>query len=296
MERIRRFFKETNLTWKRLIVFAIIVGIYTGVMALLPFTKDTSFEDISISFECWVLFGIFIILNSKSPLDSGLKCFIFFLISQPLAYLVQVPFYDGGWSIFGYYKPWFLWTLLAFPMGFIGHYLKRDKWWGLLILTPMLLLVGVHYADFLNRIIAYFPRHLLSMIFCAATVLLYPAVAFENRKLKCTGVVIAVAILAGATVFAVISNHEFYTTDILVSGESEEEYFDDSYTVYLEDDSYGEVTIVHDVEQDIYKIHAEFKKPGTTELILISPEGNETVYALTIEKDTFGLDPLDPVK
>ncbi len=66
------------------------MGIYAGIMAALPVARDTSFADISISFECWVLFGIFIILNSKTPLDSGLKCFAFFLISQPLIYRTQV--------------------------------------------------------------------------------------------------------------------------------------------------------------------------------------------------------------
>ncbi len=200
MERIRKLFKETNITWIKLIVFAIITGLYTGIMALLPIAKDTSFADISISFEWWVLFGVFIILNSKSPLDSGLKCLIFFLISQPLVYLLQVPFYIGGWSIFGYYKYWFLWTLLTFPMGFIGYYLKRDKWWGLLILTPVLLLVGLHYANFLNSVIICFPHHLLSTAFCAATMLLYPAIIFENKKLKLTGEAISVVILAAETI------------------------------------------------------------------------------------------------
>lgn len=78
MLKIKKLFRETNLTWSKIIIFAIVAGIYTGIMALLPFTKNTSFADISISFECWILFGIFIILNSKSPLDSGLKCFVFF--------------------------------------------------------------------------------------------------------------------------------------------------------------------------------------------------------------------------
>ena len=60
-------------------------------MALIPITADTSFRDIAIKFECWILFGIIIICNSKNPKDSALKCFVFFLISQPLVYLIQVP-------------------------------------------------------------------------------------------------------------------------------------------------------------------------------------------------------------
>lgn len=87
-----------NVTWPRLILFAVAAGVYTGIMALLPIARDTSFADISISFEVWVLFGILLIVNGKTPLDSALKCFVFFLISQPLVYLVQVPFSDRGWG------------------------------------------------------------------------------------------------------------------------------------------------------------------------------------------------------
>ena len=43
-------------------------------------------------------------MNSKSPVDSAIKCFLFFLISQPLIYLIQVPFSSQGWHIFVYYK------------------------------------------------------------------------------------------------------------------------------------------------------------------------------------------------
>ena len=85
---MKKLFGGINLTWKKLIIFAIIAGTYTAVMALLPITRDTSFRDIAIYFEWWILFGIIIISNSKSPLDSALKCFVFFLISQPLIYLV----------------------------------------------------------------------------------------------------------------------------------------------------------------------------------------------------------------
>lgn len=293
MLKIKKLFRETNLTWSKIIIFAIVAGVYTGIIALLPFVKDTSFADISISPERWILFGIFIILNSKSPLDSGLKCFIFFLISQPLVYLVQVPFYEGGWSIFTYYKYWFEMTLYTFPMGFIGYYIKKDKWWGLLILTPMMGIVGIYYAGFLSEVITCFPYHLLSAVFCAVTVLLYPAVAFENKNIKRVGLLIAVVILTAASVAGVIYKHEFYSTDILQSSESGEVIFDDSYTASLENEAYGKVSIVYSDKLNSYKIHADFKRPGTTKLILRSPEGKDTVYNLTIKKDTYELTPVE---
>ncbi len=41
--------------------------------------------------------------------------FFFFLISQPLIYLLQVPFSSMGFELFIYYKYWFIWTLLTIP-------------------------------------------------------------------------------------------------------------------------------------------------------------------------------------
>ena len=82
-------------------------------MALIPALHYSSFHTIVVSFEVWILFGIIIIMNSKSNLDSALKCFVFFLISQPLVYLIQVPFSELGWMLFGYYKFWFIWNSIS---------------------------------------------------------------------------------------------------------------------------------------------------------------------------------------
>ena len=75
---------------EKTIIFAVLAGIYTAIMAMIPITKNTSFRDIAISFEVWILFGVLIIMNSKSPKDSALKCFVFFLISQPLVYILYM--------------------------------------------------------------------------------------------------------------------------------------------------------------------------------------------------------------
>ena len=75
-------FGGIKLTWLRIIIAAILIGVYCGVIALIPSTLNTSLRDICISFEVWILFGIVIIMNSESPKDSALKCFVFFLISD----------------------------------------------------------------------------------------------------------------------------------------------------------------------------------------------------------------------
>ena len=83
---MKKLFGGINLTWKKLIIFAVIAGVYTALMAMIPITKDTSFRDIAIMIEWWILFGIIIICNSKSPLDSALKCFVFFLIKSKIQF------------------------------------------------------------------------------------------------------------------------------------------------------------------------------------------------------------------
>ena len=78
MDKLKKIFGGINLNWKKLIIFAIIAGVYTAIMAMLPIVKNTSFSDLTVTFEVWILCGIFIIMNSKSAKDSAVKCFVFF--------------------------------------------------------------------------------------------------------------------------------------------------------------------------------------------------------------------------
>ena len=288
--KIKKIFGGLNITWLKLVIFAVAAGIYTGVMALLPITKDTSFADISISFECWVLFGILIIVNSKTPLESALKCFVFFLISQPLVYLVQVPFSDRGWGLFVYYPTWFMWTLLTIPMGFVGYYMRKEKWWSLLILCPMLLFVGYHYFGFFRETISFFPNHLLSAIFCVATMVIYPLFIFNNKTLKIIGLAFSLVIIAAATVLVLSSGRSVYNTTVLVNGGKLDVEFDETYTVSLEDESYGKVYIVYEDNIDSYMVNAEFHKTGKTRLILKAPDGNVRTFSLDIGRDTYKIE------
>ena len=287
---MKKLFGGLNLTWPKLIIFAVIAGVYTGVMALLPITTDTSFADISITFEWWVLFGILIIVNSRSPLDSGLKCLVFFLISQPLVYLVQVPFNVYGWGIFRYYPGWFVWTLFTFPMGFIGWYMKKDKWWGLLILVPILIFVGYHYLGFLRETRTYFPNHLLSAIFCAVTIIIYPLFIFKDRRIRLAGLAISLAIVLVMSVLGFTMGKRVYNTVVMVSGGSAGVEFDDTWQVSLDDESLGKVYIDYNESIEDYLVMAEFTGTGKTTFTMESPTGEKRVFELTVNKDSTDLE------
>lgn len=286
MHQLKKLFGGINLTWKKLIIFSLIAGIYTAMMALIPAVNKTSFHDITVSFEVWILFGIIIIMNSKSAKDSAAKCFVFFLISQPLVYLIQVPFSRLGFGIFIYYKYWLIWTLLTIPMGFAGYYLKKDKWWGLIILTPVLLLLGAEYYTYLRETIFYFPYHLLTTIFCFITIILYSLCIFNNRKIRIVSVIISIVIIVAAT-FIAYSNRITYKINI--SSDTAGIEFNDKCNVYLEDSNLGNIHIEYSYVMETYIISATFTRAGKTHIILEDENGNRSSYEITVKSDNYSV-------
>lgn len=289
---LRKCFGELNITWPKLIIWAVIAGVYTGVMAMIPAARDTSFADISISFEVWILFGILIIMNSKTAVESALKCFVFFLISQPLVYLTQILIGSADWSLFVYYKGWFIWTLFTIPMGFIGWYIKKEKWWGLVILGAMMVFLGFHYSGFLREAFTYFPHHLLSAIFCAVTLFLYPFAIFRDPKIRKAGLIIALIIFMGFTALSVLGGHNYYETDLMAAGDGNPE-FDESCTAEFTDPSFGDLDIRYEEGLEEYMLHVTFKKQGDAQFILTDVNGEEHLYDVKIGRNTYNIKPAD---
>jgi hypothetical protein len=111
-------------------------------------TDESSFHEIAVHLEAWVLFAILIIVNCEKPLEAALKTFVFFLISQPLVYLLQVPFTWMGWQIFQFYPYWGFVTVLTLPGAFIGWFIKKDNLLSGLILSVMLVLLVLQGASY----------------------------------------------------------------------------------------------------------------------------------------------------
>ena len=282
---MKRLFGGINLTWLKLIIMAVLIGMYTAIMAMLPIAKDTSFSDLTVTFEVWIFFGIFIIMNSKSPKDSALKCLIFFTISQPLIYLFQDLFQHSKLFL-TYYRFWIGWTMACIPMGYIGYYMKKDNWWSLLILIPMLLLLGVHLNTYFSDTIFSFPRHLLTTVFCVFTLIVYPLIIFNDKKIKIVGTIVSTMIIIVAIIWSIL-NPFIYSPDILVSNENQQ--FDDTYKVYFVDRKYGDLSIRYEEGIESWMVHAELKKSGKTEFILESPNGEKNTFEIIIRKNTYSV-------
>jgi len=283
-----KMFGGIDLTWKKLIIAAVAAGIYTAAMAVIPAIRYSSLSTITVTFEVWILFGILIIMNSKSNLDSALKCFVFFLISQPLVYLLQVPFSEMGWGLFGYYRYWFILTVLCLPMGYIGFYMKRGKWWGYLILLPMIVLTATSYFTYFKSFLFYMPRYILICIFCASAVVLYPLMIFADRKIRTAGAVIGLTAVVAATVLGLL-NPPVYSSEIMSS--DPDHPFDDTCRVYLAEDKYGSVEIRYLDSLEDYVVHADFKRAGRTTMTIESPSGETREYDILIDQSTYEISP-----
>jgi len=284
---MKKLFGELNLTWPKIFISAIIMGIYTALMALIPQVRYTSFNTISVTFEVWILIGILIIMNSKSNKEAALKCFVFFLISQPLVYLIQVPFSWQGWGLFKYYKYWFAWTILTIPMGYVGYYMKRDKWWGLLILMPMIFLTIYEYNIYLSDFLFSYPYYILIVLFCIVMPYVYIFNIFSSKKVRIVGSVISTLLIIVSTVLCLMSSYTYKTSFISsVNGKD----INEDYKVSLKDSKYGDVKIVYSESLEGYIVEAEFKRPGKTKFIIETPEGEKIEYNLEIFKDKYILE------
>lgn len=284
MEKIRKCFGGLELSWTRVVTAAIAAGVFTALVSIIPPLQDTSLHTIAVTFEVWILFGILIIMNSTSNRDAALKCFVFFLISQPLVYLLQVPFSPEGWGLFRYYGTWFRWTVLCLPMGYLGYYIKKDNWWGYLILLPMIALTALSLRQYLSDFTFCAPNYLLISVFCAGAMLLYPNVLFRNKKIRRAGTAVSAALIALIAVYTAMNPHR-YSTDILYSVDGED--ITAAYSAALGSEKYGEVSVEYADGLDICTVHADFRKRGKTELIVTTPDGETKRYDLRIELNSY---------
>ena len=214
MTVLRKVFGGLEMSWRNVIAFAIIMGTWTALMALLV-PDGNSFHDIVATPEWWVLPAIFIIVNCKKPVEAALKTFVFFLISQPLVYLIQVPFNSMGWQLFQFYKYWFIITLLTLPGAFIGWFIKHDKWYSGIILSVMTFFLAYTAFGYVKGFEQHFPDHLISVIYCFVSILFYIFVIFKDKIPRLITLAITIIAMLATVPFAAPERFETVNTSFL---------------------------------------------------------------------------------
>ena len=211
---MKKLFGGITMGWKKVILFSIITGIYTAVVNLIPFLKNTSFQDIAINPEAWILFAMIIIMNCETRGEAVIKTFVFFLISQPLIYLIEAVFGPVGFGVFQYYKYWFIITLLTIPGAAIAFQVKKKGLLGALSLSVAVGFLGYMAVTYYRSLRLGFPNHLLSMIFCIVLAVTMIIMFIDELKLRLLSAIVLVA----ATVISLIVTKPILTYEIALPG------------------------------------------------------------------------------
>ena len=193
------------MTWPVVAAFAAIIGIYVGVINQIPILYDTSFRDIAVSYEWWVLFAVLIVSNCKNAKEAGLKCLVFFLISQPVIFLVELPSIGLDKVLYYYTKIWLPITLLTLPGGAIAFYAKKQNALGAVVLSIGNTIVALMGVSYFLKLYSAFPRHLLTVISCASIIVVLILGMQKRWKTRILSAATTLLLTAGVIVWAVLN-------------------------------------------------------------------------------------------
>ena len=209
---MQKLFGDINMSWPKLLVFAIIAGLYTGVMAMIPALEPTSFHDISVSFECWVIFAFVIACNCEKNWECALKTFVFFLVSQPIVYLVQViaGSLDVQLAMNYYLHIWGPVTVLTLPGGFIAYYIQKQNAVGAIILGLGCAIQGLMGVSYVARLLANPPYHLLTVIVCFGSIAVFAACIQKSAGRRIVTVAIAAMVTIALVAYVLMNGLSLY--------------------------------------------------------------------------------------
>jgi hypothetical protein len=245
-----RLYGGLNMSWPVVLLYAVFAAALTFAFLMLPVFKDTSFARMGVYLEAWFFFAILLMANCKKPLESALKTFVFFLVSQPLIYLFQVPFNAYGWGIFRFYRYWFILTLLTLPMAYIGWYITKRNWLSVLILAPVLAFLGVTAYDAGTACLRQPPRLLVTALFCILQIVLYVLAFFPDGKKKLIG--FAIPIAAAVFMMFFVPQIDIMSTQFL----PDDPVFTEEAVLKAEEGAFAEVSLAGTGEDSRVSIHA----------------------------------------
>lgn len=271
------YFGDYNMTWPKVLIFALITAVITAAVCIIKPLGNTSLHDIAVYPDMWILFAVFITVNCRKWWEAALKCFVFFLVSQPLIYLMQVPFSADGWGIFRYYKYWFIITLLTLPGGAIAFLLKKRNALSVIILSVANGYFAYAAIRYFEEQSFNFPNHLLSGILCVVIPVFLIFALFDKAGTRTAALAVFAAFLIA---FAVLSG-------VMRS----------SMDMYLENGNWSctvndETVISVDISDGN---HAKITglKNGSTKVRFISDNGTVEEYIFTVSGKSISMDYVD---
>ncbi len=204
--QLHKLYGQMRMSWKNVILFALLSGIYAGVMMVIPALKNTSFQDIGIAYEWWVIFAVIVVVNCRKNWEAMLKCFVFFLLSQPTIYGVEVLLKHITMSdAIYYYRLWLMPTILTIPGGLIAFYCKKQNAFGAVILglgNTIQLVMGIAYAV---QCAGDFPHHILSCLVSILSIFVMSFAIQQEKKNRLISLLLPLALTGVLAVLAALT-------------------------------------------------------------------------------------------
>lgn len=197
LTKIKKSVLQLSMRWSHVVVMAILSGVITGILAQTSFLADTSFTDITVTYEWWVLFAMLIIVNQKHWIEAVFKVLVFFLISQTLVFVVEWLLVKEFY--FAYWYRWMEMSLLTAPGALLVWfgYKKGGVLGNMILALPISLLcfVGITYCILF---VQNPPFHVLTIVFCFSQALfwLYALREKSNDRLFCFVFTVLLVIMA----------------------------------------------------------------------------------------------------
>ena len=278
MKLLKKLFGGIPMTWPLVIVSAVLTAAYTAAMLLIPATENTSLRDIGGDVPCWIMFALIIISNCKTPKEAAAKTFVFFLISQPLIYIFQVPFSEQGWHLLWYYPGWFMITLMTFPGAWLGWYTRKKGWLAPVLLSVMTILLVNGGITYFKRFLDFPPRYILSAVACALFIVMLIYGILQERKQRVLAWVICAFAVVGYAVQQQMHGFTSRCNVMLPKGVS----YSDCAAVSVSDESAAYAYLDDDAQQVIL----EMNKTCDTELTVTGKDGSVLArYAVSMKPD-----------
>ncbi len=193
-----------KMTWKKIVLLAVVSGVLTGLINCVDILQETSFTVPAVTPELWLVLALWIVLKCEAVKEAMMKTFVFFLISQPLVYLVEVPFKADGWGLFRYYPFWGMMTVLTIPCAYLAFQIRKRNPFSTLVVsggTAFLAYSMIYYGD---AMMASFPRYLLHEIFCAVCIGVMIVKLIPGKKERVISLILTIAaalLLAKMTIY-----------------------------------------------------------------------------------------------
>lgn len=209
---MNKLFGGLKMSWIHVIVFAVVAGAWTAAMNMIPITEGTSFRDIAITYEWWLIFAFIIAANCKKSWECALKIFVFFLISQPLIFGLEVVFggLDAQLAYYYIYSNWGPKIIMTLPGGFIAFFINKQNWLGAIILGLGNAIQAIMGVAYIGEMMKNFPFHILSVIVSFASIFIMAWCIQKEKKFRIASLVVTALVCAMVIGYLLAGNGFFF--------------------------------------------------------------------------------------